>query len=72
MGKWADGFTLMGPLCESPDCAGILVHVIDTRTQESFKRCSKCRREYHRMPVDDMRAYAKRVLHRALMGEKEA
>lgn len=61
-------FELVGPPCEHPGCKGVLVDNLDLKTKDFFRRCSVCKREFHRMPAVDKLAWVKRVIERAFDG----
>lgn len=65
-------FELIGPPCEDPACKGVLVDHISTRTQECFRRCATCKKEFGRMPAKEKLAWATRTIERALRGEKSS
>jgi len=63
-------FELIGPPCEHPGCKGVLVDNLSLKTDEFYRRCSECKREFGRMPAAQKLAEAKRVIERAFRGEK--
>lgn len=65
-------FELVGPPCEDPACKGVLVDHLTTRTHEFFRRCSVCKKEFHRVPATEKLAWAKRTITRVLKGEKSS
>jgi len=63
-------FELIGPPCEDPLCKGVLVDHISTKTQECYRKCATCQKEFGRMPAQDKLDWAKRTIERAARGEK--
>lgn len=63
-------FELSGPPCEVEGCSGVLVSTICLRTQDHFKKCSKCGTEFYRMTGQEALDWCQRVFNRVLKGEK--
>jgi hypothetical protein len=59
-------FELVGPPCEEPGCTGVLVDHVTLKSQEFFRRCAVCGREFHRMPAQEKLDAAVRRIKQAL------